>query len=282
MVNRKSYNSSNFLLKIKNPKSQIQNLQSLPALKLRQAGNIRLNKYIANAGICSRREADKLIEAGVIKVNGKVITQLGYKVNNNDQVKYKNKTAGRQPVLWQILKPEKLTYVLLNKPKDFITTTKDTQQRRTVLELVKNACRERNYPVGRLDRNTTGLLLLTNDGALAKKLAHPSGNVKKLYHVGLNNAISNKDIDTIVRGITLEDGPVKVDDIAVIDNDNKLLAVELHIGRNRIIRRIFEKLGYKVVKIDRVKYSGLTKKDLPRGKWRYLTNKEVIWLKYFK
>ena len=218
----------------------------------------------------------------MIKVNGKVITQLGFKVNINDQVKYKNKTAGRQSDLWQILKPEKLTYVLLNKPKDFITTTKDPKQRRTVLELVKNACRERIYPVGRLDRNTTGLLLLTNDGALAKKLAHPSGNVKKLYHVGLNNAISNKDLDTIVRGITLEDGPVKVDDIAVIDNDYKLLAVELHIGRNRIIRRIFEKLGYKVVKIDRVKYSGLTKKDLPRGKWRYLTNKEVIWLKYFK
>lgn len=234
--------------------------------------NIRLNKYIANAGICSRREADKLIVAGVIKVNGKVITELGYKVNKNEQVKYKNK----------ILKFEKLIYVLLNKPKDFITTTKDPKERHTVLELVKNACKERIYPVGRLDRNTTGLLLLTNDGELAKKLAHPSGNIKKLYQVGLNKKILPNDLDTIARGITLEDGPVKIDRIALINNDKMQLVVELHIGRNRIIKRIFQKLGYKVVKIDRVMYAGLTKKDLPRSKWRYLTKKEVIWLKYFK
>lgn len=227
---------------------------------------IRLNRYIANSGVCSRREADKLIESGEVKVNGKVITEMGFQVKPGDEVRYKGK----------LLRREKFVYVLLNKPKDFITTTSDPEERKTVMDLVKNACDERIFPVGRLDRMTTGLLLFTNDGDMAKKLTHPSHNIKKLYQVELDKPITQNDFQQIVEGVKLEDGLAPVDDIAVIGRDNKNLGIEIHIGRNRIVRRIFEHLGYKVTKLDRVVYAGLTKKDLPRGKWRYLTQKEVI------
>jgi len=232
---------------------------------------MRLNRYIANAGVCSRRDADQLIELGEITVNGKVITEMGYKVNKDDVVKYNNK----------VINPEKPVYILLNKPKDFITTTDDPQDRKTVMALVQNACRERVYPVGRLDRNTTGLLLLTNDGELAKKLTHPSSNVKKLYQADLNKPLSREDFDKIVEGIELEDGPAHVDALAYVTMDKKSVGIEIHIGRNRIVRRIFEHLGYEVVRLDRVMFAGLTKKDLPRGKWKFLSEKEVIQLKYF-
>lgn len=231
---------------------------------------IRLNRYIANAGVCSRREADKLIAAGEITVNGKVITELGHKVHKGDSVKYNNK----------LLKREKMVYVLLNKPKDFITTTNDPEDRRTVMQLVANACDERIYPVGRLDRNTTGLILLTNDGDLAKKLSHPSHKVKKLYQVDLDKPVTDEDFLKIQAGVTLEDGVATVDELAFVSPDNKSLGIEIHIGRNRIVRRIFESLGYEVVKLDRVMYAGLTKLDLPRGNWRYLTEKEVVKLKF--
>lgn len=234
--------------------------------------NIRLNKYIADAGVCSRREADKLIEAGEIKVNGETITELGYKVSRKDVVTYQ----GRK------LKAEKLVYVLLNKPKDFITTVEDPDDRKTVMNLVENACDERIYPVGRLDRNTTGLLLLTNDGELAKKLTHPSHNVKKIYQVDLDKPITEEDVLKLQTGIILEDGEAKVDEVAVLSEDRTILGVEIHIGRNRIVRRIFEHLGYEVIRLDRVMFAGLTKKDLPRGKWRYLSEKELIRLKHFR
>ncbi|MBX9850322.1 MAG: pseudouridine synthase [Cytophagaceae bacterium] len=234
-------------------------------------GKIRLNKFIANAGICSRREADRLIELGEVTVNGERITELGYKVDRKDVVKYQN----------QVIKPEKLIYVLLNKPKDFITTTDDPQERRTVMSLVKNACTERIYPVGRLDRNTTGLLLLTNDGELADKLTHPSNNIKKVYQADLDKPLSEEDYEKIVNGLELEDGPVKVDALAIVSPDAQSIGIEIHEGRNRIVRRIFESLGYQVVKLDRVLYAGLTKKDLSRGKWRYLSEKEIVRLKFF-
>lgn len=233
---------------------------------------IRLNRYIANAGVCSRRGADNLIARGDITVNDKVITALGHKVNRSDSVKYKGK----------VLKREKLVYVLLNKPKGFITTTQDPDDRKTVMNLVASACEERIYPVGRLDRNTTGLLLLTNDGDLTKKLSHPSHKVKKLYQVDVDKPVSDEDFLKIQAGIALEDGVAEVDELAFVTPDNKSLGIEIHIGRNRIVRRIFESLGYEVVKLDRVMYAGLTKLDLPRGQWRYLSEKEVIKLKYLK
>lgn len=233
---------------------------------------VRLNKYIANAGVCSRREADGLISAGEIKVNGKVVTELGTKVKLTDKVVYQGKS----------LNPEKLIYVLLNKPKNYITTTDDPDERKTVMELVANACDERIYPVGRLDRNTTGLLLLTNDGELADKLAHPSNNVKKLYQVDIDKPISDEDFIKIQDGVTLEDGLAQVDEIGLVNETRTSLGLQIHIGRNRIVRRIFEHLGYTVVRLDRVMYAGLTKKDLPRGKWRHLSKQEVIQLKHLK
>ena len=234
--------------------------------KVHQAkGDTRLNKYIANAGICSRREADKLIESGEIKVNGKVITELGFKVNVKDKVSYKGKLLHR----------EKFVYILLNKPKDLITTTKDPEGRKTVMSLFKGVS-ERIYPVGRLDRNTTGLLLLTNDGDLAERLAHPSYNIRKIYEVELDQSISEDNLEKIREGIDLEDGRIHVDDIAVVDAEARTLGIEIHSGKNRIVRRIFEHLGYEVIKLDRVMYSFLTKKDLPRGKWRFLKEHEVI------
>lgn len=233
------------------------------------ASEIRLNRYISNSGVCSRREADKLIEGGEIKVNGEVVTEMGYKVKPVDKVSYQG----------NVLKREKLVYIVLNKPKDFITTTNDPEGRRTVMDLIKNACEEQVFPVGRLDRATTGLLLFTNDGDLAKKLTHPSHNVKKIYQVTLDKPIEEEDFEKIKAGVTLEDGLAPVDDLAVTSPDAMVLGIEIHIGRNRIVRRIFEHLNYQVVKLDRVVYGGLTKKDLPRGKWRFLTEKELMAVK---
>ena len=230
---------------------------------------IRLNRYISNSGVCSRREADKLIEEGEIKVNDVVVTEMGYKVKPGDRVTHQGK----------LLKREKLVYVLLNKPKDFITTTNDPEGRKTVMDLIKTSCEEQIFPVGRLDRATTGLLLFTNDGDLAKKLTHPSHEIKKIYQVTLDKPVSEEHFEAIRAGITLDDGMAPVDDLAVVSPDGKSLGIEIHIGRNRIIRRIFEHLGYKVMKLDRVVYAGLTKKDLPRGKWRFLTDKELSKIK---
>ena len=237
-----------------------------------ESGNlIRLNRFIAQAGLCSRREADSLISTGQITVNGKVVDQMGYYVKKDDVVKY-----GRR-----LLNREKLVYVLLNKPKDFITTTEDPEERKTVMALVENACKERIYPVGRLDRNTTGLLLLTNDGELSEKLMHPSHNIKKIYQVDLDKPLTASDEAAIRAGVELEDGKAPVDELEVLSKDRDIVGLSIHLGRNRIVRRIFESLGYQVVRLDRVMYSGLTKKDLPRGNWRFLTEKEVINLKYF-
>lgn len=239
-----------------------------------QAEFVRLNKYIANAGICSRREADELIANGEIYINGKIVSELGTKVGRKDKVKYKGK----------ILFAEKLVYVLLNKPKGFITTTDDPMERKIVMSLVEKACEERIYPVGRLDRNTTGLLLFTNDGDMAKKLTHPSHNMKKIYHVTLDKELSKVDILKIAEGMELEDGPIKVDKIAYTeDNDDKRqIGIELHSGKNRIVRRIFECLDYKVVQLDRVSFAGLTKKDIPRSRWRFLKEFEISRLRMIK
>ena len=234
-----------------------------------ESNTIRLNKYLSNAGIASRREADNLILSGVVKVNDVVITQLGYKINIGDKVTYGD----------QNVKGEKKVYLLLNKPKDYITTLDDPQARKTVMELIKGACRERVYPVGRLDRNTTGLLLFTNDGELTTKLTHPKFGVKKVYHVSLNKGLKTEDFSKIMEGLELEDGMVKADELAYIGEGKKEIGIEIHSGRNRIVRRLFEHLGYDVIKLDRVTFAGLTKKDLPRGKYRFLTAKEISFLK---
>ena len=227
---------------------------------------IRLNKFLANAGVCSRREADEFIQAGVVSVNGVVVTELGSKVTRSDEVKFHD-----TPVTL-----EKKVYVLLNKPKDYVTTSDDPQQRKTVMDLVKGACPERIYPVGRLDRNTTGVLLLTNDGDLASKLTHPKFLKKKVYHVFLDKPVAEHDIQQIAEGIELEDGEVHADAIEYADEQDKnQVGIEIHSGKNRIVRRIFEHLGYRVIKLDRVQFAGLTKKNLRRGDWRFLTQKEV-------
>lgn len=231
---------------------------------------IRLNKYLANAGVCSRREADEFIQAGVVTVNGEVVTELGTKVMRTDEVKFHD-----QPVTL-----EKKVYVLLNKPKDYVTTSDDPQQRKTVMDLVQNVCPERIYPVGRLDRNTTGVLLLTNDGDLASKLTHPKFLKKKVYHVYLDKNVTAHDMQQIATGIQLEDGEIKADAIEYAsDTDKSQVGIEIHSGKNRIVRRIFESLGYRVVKLDRVQFAGLTKKNLRRGDWRFLTEKEVEMLR---
>ena len=235
-------------------------------------GLIRLNRFIANAGICSRRKADELIAAGVVSVNGEPVTELGFKVDPaKDSVRYNGES----------LKRERNVYVLLNKPKDYITTTDDPQERKTVMSLVEKASRERIYPVGRLDRNTTGLLLMTNDGDLAEKLSHPRNNITKLYQVELNKSLSQGDMNKIAFGVELEDGLIKPDQVSyVVGGSKKEVGIQIHSGKNRVVRRIFESLGYEVVKLDRVVYSHLTKKDLPRGRWRYLEEKEIIQLKH--
>ena len=234
-------------------------------------GEIRLNKYLADCGVCSRREADELIKAGCVTVNGEVITTMGFKVKTNDKVVYGGQTLNR----------EKLRYILLNKPKGYITTSDDPEGRETVMELVKDACDERIFPVGRLDKNTTGLLLLTNDGDLAKKLTHPSSQISKLYHVVLNKPLTKNDMLRISEGIELDDGPIAADSIAYDQDDDsrKGIGIELHSGRNRIVRRIFEHLGYEITKLDRVMFAGLDKYKLPRGEWRFLTDSEVAALK---
>ena len=231
---------------------------------------IRLNKFLANAGVCSRREADEFITAGVVSVNGVVVTELGTKIKRSDVVKFHD-----EPV-----SIERKVYVLLNKPKDTVTTSDDPQERRTVMDLVKGACNERIYPVGRLDRNTTGVLLLTNDGDLASKLTHPKFLKKKIYHVHLDKNLTKADMEQIAAGIQLEDGEIHADAISYTDDAKKdQVGIEIHSGKNRIVRRIFESLGYKVVKLDRVFFAGLTKKGLRRGDWRYLTEAEVNYLR---
>lgn len=242
---------------------------SAPKPQKRPEDGIRLNKYIANAGICARREADDLIRAGVVTVNEKIVQEMGYKVMPGDVVKCDGAT----------LRLEKLQYLILNKPKDFITSLKDPFHQKTVMHLVKNACKERIFPVGRLDKETTGLLLFTNDGDLAMKLTHPSMMHKKIYHVELDKKVSLGHLKEIKAGIELEDGPVQADDVSYVGDDKHQVGIEVHVGRNRIVRRIFEHFGYHVKKLDRVVFAGLTKKDLPRGKFRFLTEEEIILLK---
>ena len=245
-----------------------------PSTYVADGGLIRLNKYIANAGVCSRREADTLIVSGAVKINGEVVTELGTKVKPSDKV-----SIGEQT-----LKSEKHQYVLLNKPKGYITTTDDPLERKTVMVLIEKACKERIYPVGRLDRSTLGLLLFTNDGDLAKKMTHPKHNIKKTYHVFLDQPLSKNHLQTIAEGVKLEDGIIKPDAVSYVGDgaDRKSIGIELHSGKNRIVRRIFESLGYQVAKLDRVFLAGLTKKDLPRGRWRHLTEEEVNILKMLK
>ena len=231
---------------------------------------IRLNKFLANAGVCSRREADEFITAGVVSVNGEIVTELGTKIKRTDEVKFHD-----EPV-----SVERKVYVLLNKPKDCVTTSDDPQERKTVMHCVKDACKERIYPVGRLDRNTTGVLLLTNDGDMASKLTHPKFLKKKIYHVYCDKNVTKADLDQIAAGITLDDGEIHADAISYAsETDKKQVGIEIHSGKNRIVRRIFESLGYKVVKLDRVYFAGLTKKGLKRGDWRYLTEQEVNFLR---
>ncbi len=231
---------------------------------------VRLNKLIALSGICSRREADELIRAGLITVNGKIVTELGIKVNPNDDIRYNGERLRR----------EKLVYILLNKPKDYITTTDDPHAKKTVMDLIESACKERVYPVGRLDRNTTGVLLLTNDGDLAKKLTHPSHKHKKIYHVVLDKNLKPADMKAIVEGIEIEGKMFAADEVSYASpDDRKQVGITIHSGQNHIVRKIFETLNYKVIKLDRVYFCGLTKKGLPRGKWRFLTPQEINLLK---
>jgi 23S rRNA pseudouridine2605 synthase len=231
---------------------------------------IRLNRFLANSGVCSRREADRYIETGCVTVNGKIVSELGSKVSVNDEVRF----HGQQ------LNPEQKVYLLLNKPKGYVTTTDDPQERKTVMELIKNACAERIYPVGRLDKETTGVLLFTNDGEMVKKLTHPSYSKKKVYHVYLDKPLTKNHLLEIAKGIVLDDGPIAADAINYVDEEDKCeIGIEIHSGRNRIVRRIFEQMGYKVVKLDRVLFAGLTKKNVQRGKWRFLSPSEINHLK---
>lgn len=240
-------------------------------VELKKTG-IRLNKYLANSGVAARRKADELIKEGWVTVNNETVTEMGFRVQEGDEVKFK----GRK------VEPQNKTYILLNKPKDMITTTNDPRGRKTVMDLVSSVEVDRLYPVGRLDRNTVGLLLLTNDGALAQQLSHPKSEVRKIYHVFLDKPLQKKHFAQIGAGITLEDGEIQVDAISYMSDNKKEIGVQIHSGRNRIVRRIFEYFDYEIKKLDRVIYGGLTKKNLPRGKWRFLTAKEVIMLKHFK
>lgn len=246
-------------------------LENPTTVELKKKG-IRLNKYLANSGVAARRKADELIKEGWVTVNGNTITEMGFRVQADDVVKFKNRKV----------EPQNKTYILLNKPKDMITTTNDPQGRKTVMDLVASVDVERLYPVGRLDRNTVGLLLLTNDGSLAQYLSHPKTEVRKIYHVFLNKPLQKSHFNQIAAGITLEDGEIKVDGVSYMSDNKKEIGIQIHSGRNRIVRRIFEYFGYEINKLDRVIYGGLTKKNLTRGKWRFLTAKEVIMLKHFK
>lgn len=235
-------------------------------------GKMRLNKYVAHCGICSRREAAQLVKDGKVKVNSKVETNPAYEVMDKDKILYLDK---------RIYPQEKKVYIVLNKPKNYITTLKDEKTRHTVLELVENHITERIYPVGRLDRNSTGVLLMTNDGDLAQKLSHPKFKVKKIYHVGLDKNLHRSDFEKIIAGVMLDDGKAEVDSLDYVENKKDEIGIEIHSGKNRIIRRIFESLGYEVKKLDRVYYAGLTKKSVARGKFRHLTSQEIITLKHF-
>jgi 23S rRNA pseudouridine2605 synthase len=251
---------------------EIKKASSAPEKEKEDASLMPLNKYVAHAGICSRRDAADLVKSGKVSVNGKVITEPGFKVNRKDEIKVQGKkvSATRSHV-----------YILINKPKDHITTTDDPEGRKTVMDLVKNATNERVFPIGRLDRNTTGVLLLTNDGELTQKLSHPSYEVRKIYEVTLDKPLTKKDFDEIANGITLEDGLITPDSLAYADARNKaIIGIEIHSGKNRIVRRIFEKMGYDVRNLDRVMYANLTKKNVERGKWRYLNEKEIRLLKF--
>ncbi len=272
--NKKPYNPSNKVKQnSKSGKSKRETASKKSDNKdtVKENKGVRLNKYIANAGVCSRREADKLISEGAIKINGEVVDKLGSRVYPEDKVYYKGK----------VLKSENKIYLLLNKPKDYITTTDDPQERKTVMHIIGDACDERVYPVGRLDRNSTGVLLLTNDGELAKKLTHPKHGVKKLYHVMLDKDINKSDMAKITKGVNLSDGFVAADNIAYVGSGltKNEVGIEIHSGQNRVVRRMFEKLGYKVEKLDRVMFAGLTKKNLRKGRYRFLTDKEVSFLK---
>jgi 23S rRNA pseudouridine2605 synthase len=250
-------------------KKEVPFVRSRPQ-KSAATGEMRLNRFIANAGVCSRREADKYIAAGLVTVNGKTVTELGVKVKTTDDIRF----DGRK------LNAEKKVYLLLNKPKDFVTTTDDPHAEKTVMDLIKDACPERIYPVGRLDKSTTGVLLFTNDGELSDRLTHPSHRMKKIYQVTLDKPLTKNDLTRIADGLELEDGPIAADAISYIDQKAKNeIGIEIHSGRNRIVRRIFEHLGYRVRKLDRVFFAGLTKKNLQRGKWRFLSQKEVQFLK---
>lgn len=256
--NKKGY--SKFVKKATNRKYSVAKEGSIPNNK------VRINKFLAQGGTCSRREAEKYIIAGAVNINGKVVTDLSYRVAPSDLVRFNG----------QIIRGENKKYVLLNKPKDFITTTSDDRGRKTVMQLVENACKERIYPVGRLDRNTTGLLLFTNDGDLAKKLVHPKHGVRKIYHVTLDKRLSKHHLNAVAKGVVLDDGPAPVDSVSFIDgSSHDQVGIELHIGRNRIVRRIFESIGYQVVHLDRVVFGNLTKKDVKRGSWKHLDKKEL-------
>lgn len=252
------------------PRRYISKKEEAPTIA-NQTGKIRLNRYIANSGVCSRREADELIKMGLVSVNGKVITEMGFQVSPGDQVRHEDK----------LLRAEKPVYILMNKPKGYITTTKDPQERNTVMSIIGSDVKERVYPVGRLDRNTTGLLFFTNDGELTDKLSHPSYNVKKIYKVELDRPLDKADFQKILDGVQLEEGRAIVDDLAIASDDGKTIGLEIHIGWNRVVRRIFERLEYQVVRLDRTMYAGLDKKDLPRGHWRFLTKEEIVRLKHY-
>ena len=267
------YNKTTKRIKPTSVAQQAKSRSEKTSISVRSSLSIRLNRYVANAGVCSRREADTLILKGDIAVNGKIIKDLGVKINRNDQVKHKGKT----------LQKEKKVYVLLNKPKDYITTKHDPQGRKTVMQLVNTACQERIYPVGRLDRQTSGLLLLTNDGELTDRLIHPSHKVKKIYHLQVNRPVSENDYKRLINNeIVLEDGTVMLDGFNFLDAKRTDMGIALHSGRNRVVRRMFEHMGYEVTKLDRTVFAGLTKINLPRGKWRFLSEKEIIRLKFFK
>jgi len=250
--------------------SKNNNEENKPNKPLKKTEGDRLNKYIANAGICSRREADKYIEAGLVSINGKVVTELGTKVLYGDKVKVNEAT----------ISPEKKTYILLNKPKDYVTVEEGKVAQKNVLDLISNGCKERVFPVGRLDKSTTGLLLLTNDGELAEILTHPKNNKKKIYQVTLNEEPKAEDLQKLLEGVSLDDGVVKVSDVNFCNaDDKKEIGIEVRSGRNRVVRRMFEEIGFKIKKLDRVYFAGLTKKNLPRGKWRFLNEKEIVMLK---
>ncbi len=268
--NRENYQQS----ENRQPKKLVKKKKPFKQIKYKENADpnapIRLNKYLANAGVCSRREADEYIVAGAVKVNGEVVTELGTKITRSDEVYFND----------QLLSLESKVYVLLNKPKGFVTTTDDPENRKTVMDLVKSACKERIYPVGRLDRATMGVLLLTNDGDLASKLTHPKYEKRKIYQVWLDKPVAMEHMQAIADGIELEDGEIHADAISyVTEEDLSQVGIEIHSGRNRVVRRIFEKLGYRVIKLDRVYFAGLTKKNLSRGKWRYLTEQEVNMLR---